>query len=125
MESEKEILEKKLQDNEDNGNRTYDPAAMKELMEKAGYSVDIEPGESKYLLSGKKNDCIFYINGEAGVLCVKKTVKKKHWKEVAEWNDEDITESYSCSTNEVICRKILQNPVEDVRRITETLGRLR
>lgn len=125
LESEKEILEKKLQDNEDNGNKTYDPAAMKELMEKAGYSVDVEPGESKYLLSGKKNDCIFYINGEAGVLCVKKTVKKKHWKEVAEWNDEDITESYSCSTNEVICRKILQNPVEDVRRITEKLGRLR
>jgi len=125
LESEKEILEKKLQDNEDNGNRTYDPAAMKELMEKAGYSVDVEPGESKYLLSGKKNDCIFYINGEAGVLCVKKTVKKKHWKEVAEWNNEDITESYSCSTNEVICRKILQNPVEDVRRITEKLSRLR
>ena len=70
LESEKEILEKKLQDNEDNGNRTYDPAAMKELMEKAGYSVDVEPGESKYLLSGKKNDCIFYIIGDAGVLCV-------------------------------------------------------
>lgn len=95
---------------------------IKKDLAEVGIAVEAIPGMEEIVLKGEKDNCVFCVNVEAGVMYAEKAVRKgaKYQKDIEKWNDENIRESYSFSDKKVKCKyvyiKAAQSAMEILKR---------
>ena len=100
---------------------------IKKDLAEVGIAVEAIPGMEEIVLKGEKDNCVFCVNVEAGVMYAEKAVRKgvKYQKDIEKWNDENIRESYSFSDKKVKCKYVYIKAAQSAMEILNRFATLK
>lgn len=100
------------------------PDMLIAALKKNGIRASRVPGERKSMLRAIVDECRIMIDADSSMMSIEKVVKKNYGKDIARWNNEDITEVFYQNGNKIYCRKHFKN-VMDFRGPVDKLRFLR